>query len=96
LGRLTNLGLSFQQSPNGTEFPLDGLGNLIDMLRLDDGLQILLQNSSEVVLQLGATESADNGIPGGRITVLAKVRLQLSTENLQCCAFSGSVGSNES
>ena len=36
------------------DLPFDGLGDVVDVLRLDQGLQVVLENAGEVVLQLRA------------------------------------------
>jgi len=46
---------------------LDGFWDLVNILRLYDGFQIIFQNLCEVVLQLGATEVRQNLWPVWRI-----------------------------
>ena len=42
---------------------LDSPGDLVDILGLDDGLKVILQDLGEVVLQLGATEVSEDLLP---------------------------------
>lgn len=53
---LLDLAPLLEQVANGPLCALDGLWDLVDILRLHDGLEIVLQNFGEVVLQLGTTE----------------------------------------
>jgi hypothetical protein len=43
------------------------LGDVVNVLRLDDGLQIVFQNLREVVLKFGTTEIGQNFLPIGRV-----------------------------
>lgn len=55
-------------SPPSTPPPyLDRLWDLVDVLRLDDGPQVVLQDFGEVVLQLGASEVGQDLLPVWRI-----------------------------
>lgn len=45
----------------------DRFRDLIDVLRLDDGFQVVLEDFREVVLQLGAAEEHQNVLPIGRV-----------------------------
>ena len=42
---------------------LDGLGNVVNVLGLDDGLQVVLQNLGEIVLKLRTTEVSQDLLP---------------------------------
>jgi len=42
---------------------LDSLRDVINILGLDDSLEVVFQNLGEVVLELGATEVAENFLP---------------------------------
>lgn len=46
---------------------LDGFGDLVDVLRLHDGPQVVLQDLGEVVLQLGASEVGQDLLPVGGV-----------------------------
>lgn len=46
---------------------LDGLWDLVDVLRLHDGTQVVLQDFGEVVLQLRASEVGQDLLPVWRI-----------------------------
>lgn len=52
-----------QSTPTCHGTDLDGLGNLVHVLGLDDGLQVILQNLGEIVLQLGASEIGEDFLP---------------------------------
>lgn len=56
------LELILQHLVNG-HFALDGTRNVVDVLRLDQCLQVILQDLGEVVLQLGSTEVLQNLLP---------------------------------
>ena len=43
--------------------PLDSLGNVVHVLGLDDGMQVVLQYPGEVVLQLAAPEVGKDFLP---------------------------------
>lgn len=43
--------------------PLDGLRNVVHVLGLDDGMQVVLQYPGEVVLQLAASEVCEDFLP---------------------------------
>jgi hypothetical protein len=45
------------------DIPPDGLGNVVHILGLDDGMQVVLQYSGEVVLQLAASEVCEDFLP---------------------------------
>lgn len=74
---------------------LDGAGNLIDILGLDHGLEVILQNLREVVLQFGTTEVLQNLLPIGWVVISAQVGLELATENLQRGTLTDTVCSNK-
>ena len=59
----------------------DGARNVVNVLRLDRGLEGVLENSSEIVLKLGAAEMDENLFPVRRSVELAEVRLHLASEN---------------
>lgn len=71
-------------------------GNLIDVLWFDDWFQIVFDQTREEALELGAAEVVDDLLPVGRAGVLAQIRLQLSSQNLQGCRFADAVGTYES
>lgn len=73
----------------------DNLGNVIDVLRLDDGLQVILENLGEVVLEFGTTEVLQNILPVGRVVELAEVGLQLAGQDLQGCGLADTVGTDQ-
>lgn len=65
---------------------------MIHILRLDDGLDVVLQNAREVVLELAASEVSKNLLPVRRGLKLPEVRLQLSRKDLQSSGFADTIG----
>ena len=62
---------------------VNGTGDGIDVLGLGHGLEVIVNNLVQVVLQLGATERLKNVAPIRRVGVLAEVGLQLAGEDLR-------------
>ena len=56
---------------------LDGFGNLVDELGFDDGLQVVLEDFGEVVLELGSSKMRENLCPVRRIAVPPQIRFLL-------------------
>jgi len=83
------------EEANGSVVALDGSGDLVDVLGLDDGLKVVFENLGEVVLQLGTTEVLENLLPVRGVVVAAEVGLQLAAQNLQGSTLSGTVTTNE-
>jgi hypothetical protein len=55
----------------------DCLGDVVDILRLDDGFQVILQDASEVVLQVAASEVREDFLPiGGVLHRVAGAQLE--------------------
>lgn len=52
--------------PPLTPRPVPYLGDVVHVLRLDDGLEVVLQDAREVVLQLAAAEIGQDLLPVGR------------------------------
>lgn len=75
---------------------LDGLGDLVDILRFDYGLQVIFKDLSEVVLQFRSTPVFENLFPVWGIVIPAQVWLELSTEDLERCTLADAVSSNQS
>jgi hypothetical protein len=73
----------------------DGLGDLIDILRFDYRLQIVLEDLSEVVLQFRSTPVFENLFPVWGIVIPAQVWLELSTEDLERCTLADAVRSHQ-
>lgn len=46
---VTELGLCLDEWPNSLDWTFDGTRELIDILRLDDGLEIIFEDFGEVV-----------------------------------------------
>jgi hypothetical protein len=72
---------------------LDGSRNVVDILRLDQGLQVVLENLGKVVLKLRSSEVLENFLPVGGIVIASKVRLELSGQDLESGTLSDTVGS---
>jgi hypothetical protein len=49
-------GTGLDKLAHGCEWALDGLGDLVDILRLYDCVKVVLEDLGEVILQLIATE----------------------------------------
>lgn len=112
LVKVLHLGTALDEVANRFVGALDGLGNLVHILRLDDGLEVVLQHLGEVVcltslyvpkphiqdltLQLGTTEVLQNLLPIRRVVVAAKIGLELAAQDLQRRALADSVCSNQS
>lgn len=92
---LVNLGALLDEEANSSVVALDGSGDLVDVLRLNDSLEVVLENLCEVVLQLRTTEVLENLLPVRRVVVAAEVGLQLAAQNLQGSTLSGTVTTNE-
>ena len=95
LVQVAQRGAAFQKALNRPLRATDSLRDLIDILRLDDGLQVILEDLGEVVLELGASEVLDHVVPIRGVFVAAQVGLELAAENLQCRALSNTVGSDQ-
>lgn len=75
-------------SPPSTPPPyLDRLWDLVDVLRLDDGPQVVLQDFGEVVLQLGASEVGQDLLPVWRI-LGNKDNMIVSAKPVKVCVMS--------
>ena len=85
--------LLVEESLNGA---LDGLGDLVDELRFDDGLQVVFEDFGEVILQLGTAKISENLCPVRWIGEPAEIRFLLSGQDLQRCRFSDSVCADQS
>ena len=62
-----------------------GLGDVVHVLGLDGGHQVVLQQAGEVVLELGPAEIGQDGGPVGRgaRAEVAQVGLQLAGQDLE-------------
>lgn len=92
---LVDLSTLLDQVANGSVCALDSPGDLVDVLRLDNSLEVVLQNLGEVVLQLRATEVLENLLPVWWVVETAQVWLELSAQNLQRRALANTVCSNK-
>lgn len=75
---------------------LDGLWNVVHVLRLDDGLDVVLQNLSKVVLELRTPKIGQNVVPARRIIIATKIRLLIARQNLQRSGLANTVGAHQS
>ena len=92
---VVDFGALLDEEANGSVLALDGSRDLVDVLGLDNGLEVILENLCEVVLQLGTTEVLENLLPVRGVVVAAEVGLQLAAQNLQGSTLSGTVTTNE-
>mmetsp|Transcript_22633 Transcript_22633/g.55829 ORF Transcript_22633/g.55829 Transcript_22633/m.55829 type:complete len:494 (-) Transcript_22633:8-1489(-) len=76
--------------------PLDVLGDAVDVLRLDRGLQAVLEDAREVALQLAAAEVPQHLLPVRRRVVLTQIGLQLACQDLEGRRLADAVGADES
>lgn len=60
-----------------------GLGDVVDVLGLDGGDEVVLEDAGEVVLELGAAEVNQDLSPVWRRVVFTEVGLQLARQDLQ-------------
>jgi hypothetical protein len=80
------------QVPDGA---LDGLGDGVDVLRLDHGLDVVLQHLCEVVLELRAAEVQQHLAPVGRGVEPPQVGLELARQDLERRALADAVDPDE-
>jgi hypothetical protein len=92
---LVDFSTLLEEEANGSVLALDGSGDLVDVLRLNNSLEVVLENLGEVVLQLGTTEVLENLLPIRGVVEAAEVGLQLAAQNLQGSTLSGTVTTNE-
>lgn len=70
---------------------LDALGDIVDVLGLDDGTEIVFQQLCKVVLKLRAAEVDENVVPRGRLIKLAEIGLFLVGEDSQGSGLANTV-----
>jgi hypothetical protein len=92
---VVHLALLLEQRLNGPHRPPNRLRQLVDILRLDNGLQIVLHNLGQVVLQLTAAEVLERLVPVGRIVIATQIRLLLSRQDLERRRLSDTVRADE-
>jgi hypothetical protein len=68
---------------------------VINVLRLDQGLEVVLKDLGEVVLKLGTAEVLEDLLPVGRNVETTQVGLQLAREDLERRRLSDTVRSDE-
>mmetsp|Transcript_8361 Transcript_8361/g.18958 ORF Transcript_8361/g.18958 Transcript_8361/m.18958 type:complete len:348 (-) Transcript_8361:359-1402(-) len=76
--------------------PLDGAWDVVDVLRFDDSLEVVLKQPREVVLQVTSSEVCEDVRPVGRIVKPAQVWLHFPRENLEGGGLPNAVRSHES
>jgi hypothetical protein len=67
---------------------------MIDILRFDQGFEVIFKNFGEIVLKLGPAEIFENFLPIWGIIVLSKVWFQLSREDFESGRFPYTVGTD--
>lgn len=91
-----SIGLLVKDGADGALSATEGLGDLIDILRLDNGVEVIFEKLGEVALQLRTTEITDDVGPiGGIFSQAAQVGLELTGEDLEGGTLSDTVGSYE-
>lgn len=81
---------------NVADASLDGAGDMVDVLRLEHGLDVVLEHLGKVVLELASAKVLQDFVPVGRRSKVAQVGLELSRENLESGALADTVGADES
>ena len=79
----------------GLDGALDGLGDLVDELRFDDGLQVVFEDFGEVVLELGAPKISENLCPVRWIGEPTQIGFLLPGQDFQRGGFPDSVGADQ-
>lgn len=74
---------------------LNGLWKLVDVLRLHNGLEVILEQLGEVVLKFRTSEVLDHILPVRRVVVFSQVRLELPGQDLQGSTLADTVCSHE-
>jgi hypothetical protein len=85
------LGLSVQHLAHRHVRYLYAPWNLVDVLRLRHGLDVVLEHLGEEVLQLRPSEVLQDLGPFGRVVVPAQVRLELTGEDFESGRFTDTV-----
>mmetsp|Transcript_17020 Transcript_17020/g.33266 ORF Transcript_17020/g.33266 Transcript_17020/m.33266 type:complete len:261 (+) Transcript_17020:1206-1988(+) len=76
---LTTVRLGLEE---GADLTLGHSADLINPLNLDDGLEVILKNFGEIVLQFTTTVHEEDFLPVRGVIKAAKVGLELTSENL--------------
>jgi len=69
----------------------DSTRDVIDVLGLDDGLEVILNDAEEVALKLRATEVGDDLLPVGRAVITTQIGLQLAREDVKSSTLTDTV-----
>lgn len=93
--RISKRGTTLDKESDSLVGTPDRSGDLVDILRLDNCLEVIFEKLGEVVLKLGTTKVLDNVLPIRRVVVSAQVGLELSAENLQGGTLSNTVCSDQ-
>lgn len=88
-------GSALEEEANALVGASDSPGDLVDILGLNHGLEVIFQELGEVVLEFRSTEVLDNILPVRGVGVAAQVGLELSGQDLQGSALSDTVGSDQ-
>lgn len=74
---------------------LDAPRDLVNILRLGDGLDVVFEHLGEEILQLATTVVLQNLCPLGRVVEATEVGLELASQDLERSTLADSVGTNE-
>jgi hypothetical protein len=81
---------------NIRQFSFDGTWDVIHILGFDGGLQGVLQDLGEIVLELAATKMNQNFLPIRRSVVSSQVGFHLTRQDFESCGLSNTVGPDQS
>lgn len=74
--------------------PTNSAGDVVDILRLDDSLKVVLQQLGEIVLQFATSKVYQNFVPTGRVLKLTQIGFLSVGKNFQGSRFTDTVGTN--
>jgi len=80
---------------NVPELALDELGDTVDVLGLDGGLELVFQELGEEVLEFRTSEVLDDVGPVGRVFKVTQIGLDLVGQDLEGSGLSGTVTSDQ-
>lgn len=92
---IADLTTLLDEGPDAALSSFDSFRDLIDILGFDDGLEIVLENLGEIVLQFRASEVSENFLPVRRVVVTAQIGLELARQNLERSTLSNTVGTDK-
>jgi len=80
---------------NVPELALDELGDTVDVLGLDGGLELVFQELGEEVLEFRTSEVLDDVGPVGRVFKVTQIGLDLVGQDLEGSGLSGTITSDQ-